>query len=158
MTARKLHDGQRFGRWTVLEAYPQKPKRVRRLELARCRCDCGTKKYVRRVALVHSRSAGCRKCYKPVANIAVDGVLNGWKLVQADRETRAYVFEHVACGTRRTLTHRTVPPGVCGICEPSLSSPAARARTGVSRQAIHQRIARGWSIEDATTLPRSSRS
>lgn len=156
MTARKITDGQRFGRWTVLVAYPKKPRRVAELELARCLCDCGTKKYVRRAEILTGRSRGCRKCYKPQANIPVGGTLDGWRLVASDTKERAHVLEHIACSNRRTVTVRHVAPTTCSVCTPSLSNPAARAKTGISRQAIHQRVKRGWSIEDATTLPRST--
>lgn len=50
--------GRRFGRWTVLGSFITTPKGERKW---RCRCDCGTERYVFERSLKHggSKSCGC---------------------------------------------------------------------------------------------------
>lgn len=50
---RRMEDGQRFGRWTVINAYADSLH-------ARCRCQCGHEKLVLRTMLTNGRSTSCR--------------------------------------------------------------------------------------------------
>lgn len=51
--------GQRFGKLTVIEKMPPKPKQ--RNALWRCRCDCGNERVVNRGSLIRGfcKSCGC---------------------------------------------------------------------------------------------------
>lgn len=57
----KLHKGQRFGYWTVLD--PEAGKNRNQVRTALVECICGKRKYVSILDLVygHSRSCGCRR-------------------------------------------------------------------------------------------------
>ena len=54
----RVHSGQRFGRWTVLDRCTPTPQGDRKYL---CRCDCGTERYVLERSLLYggSRSCGC---------------------------------------------------------------------------------------------------
>ena len=57
-TVKELENGQRFGRWTVLDRVAATPRGERKYF---CRCDCGTERYVLERSLKHggSQSCGC---------------------------------------------------------------------------------------------------
>jgi hypothetical protein len=61
----KLHKGQNFGYWTVLEPDAERSKSGQRMALVQC--ICGKIRKVRIVDLVygHSRSCGCRRAENP---------------------------------------------------------------------------------------------
>lgn len=54
----KVFAGQKYGRWTVLDAFI---RNVRNEKKWLCRCDCGTERYVLERSLIHngSKSCGC---------------------------------------------------------------------------------------------------
>ncbi len=147
-----LRDGQRFGLWTVIEAYPEKGKK----DHARCRCDCGTVREIFRPALIAGQTKKCRKCH--IRSTSVVGKIHGgWRIVSS--ATKARVYECTGCGTRTTrFSNSPIPPPPCAECHPTRMpcSRANAARTGISREGIRQRILRGWRPEDAVRLPRRS--
>lgn len=57
----KVHKGQKFGYWTVLD--PEARKNRNQVRTALVECICGKRKYVSILDLVHghSRSCGCRR-------------------------------------------------------------------------------------------------
>ena len=55
-TRRKFHDGQTFGKWTIITAYPSDSRN------ALCRCECGRVKYVARQHLKSGASRMCQSC------------------------------------------------------------------------------------------------
>lgn len=52
----KVQNGNKYGRFTVIEALHEKQNRY---WLALCRCDCGTEKVVAHASLNHGRSKSC---------------------------------------------------------------------------------------------------
>ncbi len=53
--------GTKFSRWTVVGNF--RPGERKKYEI-KCKCDCGTQKYVRLHTLLNGRSKGCQKCGK----------------------------------------------------------------------------------------------
>lgn len=147
---RKYLDGQQFGSWTIITAYPDGST------TALCRCKCGTVKRVQRGALGHGLSKACLRCRRDWRARLVGQKLGARMIVSADGDQ--VVMQCSKCGTKvvRSIAYvrnkRDSDPR-CGNCQTVATSRAIIA-TGISRQAIHARIAAGWTREEATSVPK----
>jgi len=156
--------GDRFGRWTVLD--PQVGG-VR----ACCRCVCGTERLVPRNNLTSGVSNGCAACAYAASRgqrkFFAGQTINGWLVLRdVDRDTpsrQRYVEARCPRCEREmvmsigSLRRRN---GGCATClradrfRGSLAGEAALLRTTLTRQGIHARVMRGWTPQEAGTLPR----
>lgn len=77
----KLHKGQRYGRWTILDAKPFHKENIKTTSLyVKCQCTCGLVNDVLGSDLVSGRNCGCRSCVH-----IVDVCVNGHKIVEWGR-------------------------------------------------------------------------
>jgi hypothetical protein len=82
----------RFGRWTILSGPLKGLAETASASMThyRCRCDCGTVKYVRAQHLFDGKTKGCRKA----------GCRPGKPLGKACGDLRASIWSHICRGAR----------------------------------------------------------
>lgn len=144
-------------------------------QYALCRCGCGHKQKVAKPNLISGASKRCLSCSRRLLrerarkNSLVGAKYGCWR-VTADPDCGAGIrnrrVEAVcsSCGDSRTLTAGALRtrPEQCPKCYQadltarSLATGPATIATGLSRQGIHQRVARGWTWEEAQTLPKGA--
>lgn len=152
---RNFKNGQRFGSWTIITAYPEPGAAS-----AFCRCDCGREQFVQRGQLAYGYSTRCAHCRRDWEGRLLGKMIGGRRVIEVDGDQ--VVLECTKCQAKSVVTSnyarmtratRAPTHTRCKHCEVSASREAIE-RTGVSRQAIHQRMAAGWSHEEATTTPK----
>jgi len=162
-----MRAGDVYGAWLVIDPYIGG-------QYARCRCACGHERKVARPNLVSGASSRCPTCSHRLLRERSRKSLAGaefgcWKVI-ADprwkdgvRNRRVEVLCSI-CGDVRTLVLGSLRkrPAKCPKCYQadltarSLATAPATAATGLSRQGIHQRVARGWTRQEAQTLPKGA--
>jgi len=145
---RRMVNGQRFGSWTVVDAYPGGQD-------AFCRCDCGTEKMVMRGALMYGHTKKCLRCKLNGAQKLVGTVFGSHEILEVDGQQ--VVLRCTKCNRKSVacLAYVRSKRGnkKCRRCD-IVANPLVIAETGVSRQGIHARIANGWTREEAATTPK----
>lgn len=157
--------GDRYGSWTVLVPYPVPGPR------AFCRCDCGTELLVARPNLISGASSRCSRCnhrdqHERYLKDLTGAVAGRWH-VTADPDWRKGGQRRVeatcrSCGfAHRPLSHSLAnrPCPECyrrKVAKRALATQAAVEATGLSRQAIHQRVNRGWTRQEAVSTPKGA--
>lgn len=157
---RKMENGETFGLWTVIDAYPKRPPwpSGQPRQDALCRCACGREQYVTRGALQSGLNTQCRMCLLAQKHDQRVNALrsHGWELLESG-ESGAATIACSTCGTTRRLTTGR-NPARCWSCHPPKVGAAAIAiatrEAGISRQAVDLRLNRGWTLEEAITTPR----
>lgn len=152
LPGRKMNDGDRFGAWTVLQAYTGSPK-------ALCRCECGTTKLITRGHLQRGLTSRCMNCHMDWPRRLLNQKFGSRAVVEIDRERGQVVLRCSKC-TRLSIASlqyvrakKRNSNSKCPHCE-TVCSHAAVVATGVTRQAISARMKNGWTREEAMTLRR----
>lgn len=152
LPGRKMNDGDRFGAWTVVTAYPGGTK-------ALCRCECGTTKLITRGHLQRGLTTRCLDCHMDWPKRLLNQSFGLRTVIEVDRDRGQVVLRCSRCTNLsiaslayvRAKKRRYNPK--CPHCE-TVCSHAAVAATGVTRQAISARMKNGWTREEAMTLRR----
>jgi len=146
LPTRPVLAGDVFARWTVVEPYAGG-------RLAFCRCACGAERLVSRNNLLSGRSGGCRACKgvrQRVRRDVTGEVCGTWRIVCDDEPSmkawRQVTAECLRCGAESSKSLRWLryKGGLrCAACD----------RPAVTYQGVQKRLARGWTSEEARTLP-----
>jgi hypothetical protein len=100
----KIIEGEKFGRWTVLEGaddvlYTHRG-RVRRLRHFRCRCECGNVRRVSHRNLVEGKSKSCGCLRTELSTERIDEYNAHRRWVSGQQIDSKKFFQH-SCGTRQ---------------------------------------------------------
>jgi hypothetical protein len=154
--SREYFNGQRFGSWTIIEAYAPAPPEGQ----AVCQCDCGTVKRIQRGQLRHGLTKRCMRCKLAWSERLIGKKFRSLVITEVDVAGRMATLKCERCercivrdlqyARGRSDRNRV---GRCPYCD-VVGNPTALLRTGVTRQAVFARIERGWTREEATTYPK----
>lgn len=150
---RKMFNGERLGRWTVIQAYTDRAGWCIAL------CDCG------RVAphhrgMLRRRAAHalveCNACASKRKALPIGHRVNGRTLI-GRKPNGSHIVQCDACGSVK-VSASSAPGGCLGCRRRRMKAPAhVLLATGVTRQGIDHRLGAGWTLEEATTLPKGMR-